>query len=231
MIGHSSELVACAETRRLLAPDEGERCAATGKLVVPGLLESCSVSNLKVLPSELERSALSGRKGLRKHMISSSVSGIRMFEAEALFSSAGAACTPDEGRPCAWSGKTCHPDDLVICRLTGLRIHQRFITRKPPIRLQTLVELLDRTARPSDATEAWPRIAERAAALVGGSYRIESASLSPDRQHLAVSAEVKTLFGFWVQHVGLVYALGPGRVLGRVAVGKRTADGWKPSQS
>lgn len=230
-IGHRSELVVCAETRRLLAPDEGERCAATGKLVVPGLLESCSVSNLKVLPSELERSALSGHKGLRKYLVSSSISGTRMFEAEAIFSSAGAACTPDEGRPCAWSGITCHPDDLVNCLLTGIRIHQRFVTRNPPARLQPLVELLDCTASPSDAPDAWPSIAECAAVVVRGSYRIEAASLSPDRQHLAVSAEVKTLFGLRVQHVGFVYALGPGRILGRVAVGKRTADGWKPSQS
>lgn len=230
-VGHKSELIACPETRRLLAPDEGERCAATGKLVAPGLLESCSVSNLKALPSELGRSAISGKKGLRKYIVSSSISGTRMLEAEALFSSTGAACTPDEGRPCAWSDMTCHPEDLVVCHLTGLRIHQRFSTRKPPTRLQTLVELLDRTARPSDATEAWPSIAERAAALVGGSYRIEAACLSPDRQHLAVSAEVKTLFGFWVQHVGFVYALGQGRVLGRIAVGKRTVDGWTSSQS
>lgn len=230
-IGHASELVTCAETRQLLAPAEGERCGVTAKLVIPGLLDSCSVSGLKVLPSELERCSVSGRKALHKHLVSSSVSGARTLDTEAIYSITGDACTPDETRPCAWSSAASHPDDLVFCNLTGLTIHKRFMSRQTPIRLQSLAELLDHTAHPTDVTSAWPRIAKRAAAIVRGSYRIESARLSPDKQHLAVTAEVKTLLGFWVQHVGFVYALGPGQVLGRIAVGRRSGGGWTPSQS
>lgn len=228
---HRSELVTCAKTNQLLAPAEGERCAVTNKLVVPGLLECCSVTDLKVLPSELERSSVSGRKALRKHLVTSSVSGSRLVDDEAIHSAAGTVCTPDEVRPCAWSGVTSHPDDQVVCGLTGLRIHQRFITRKPAARLQALAELLDHTAHPTDAKDSWPRIAEGAAAIFRGRYRIEAARLSPDKQHLAVTAEVKTLLGLRVQHVGFVYALSPGLVLGRIAVGKRSAGGWAPAKS
>lgn len=229
--GHRSELVSCAETGRLLAPAEGERCAATGKLVDPSLLESCSVSALKALPSELERSAFSGRKALRKHLLTSSVSGARLLDVEAVYSAAGAVCMSDEARQCVWSSANLHPDDLVVCGLTGLRIDKRFSTRKPPARLRVLAELLDHTDHSTDAIDAWPRIAESAEAIVSGSYRIELARLSPDKKHLAVSAEVKTLFGFWVQHVGFVYSLGARRVVGRIAVGKRSAGGWAPSKS
>lgn len=228
---HRSELVTCAETNQLLAPVEGERCAVTNKLVVPGLLERCSVSGLKVLPSELEQSSVSGRKALRQHLVTSSVSGSRLVEDEAIHSAAGTVCTPDEVRPCAWSGVTSHPDDQVVCGLTGLRIHQRFITRKQAARLQALAELLDHTAHPTDAKDSWPRIAEGAAAIFRGRYRIEAAQLSPDKQHLAVTAEVKTLLGLRVQHVGFVYALSPGLVLGRIAVGKRSAGGWAQAKS
>lgn len=230
-LGHTSELLLCNETRQLLAPSEGECCASTGKLVAPGLLETCSVSNLKVLPSELMRSAVSGRKALPKHFVSSSVSGACLLDCEGIYSIAGAACTPVEACPCSWSGETFHPDDIIVCSLTGLSVHRRFITRQPPDRLQPLIELLDHTALPADRTDAWPRITERATAVVKGDYRIEAALLSPDRQHLAVSAEVKTFFGFWVQHVGFIYALGPDQIRGRIAVGKRSAGGWTQSKS
>ncbi|MGB5136826.1 MAG: helicase-related protein [Prochlorococcaceae cyanobacterium] len=230
-IGHHSELITCAETRQLLAPTEAERCAVTSKLVVPGLLECCAVSGVKALPSELERCAVSGRKALRKYLVSSSVSGTRLLDAEAIHATNGAACTPDETRRCAWSGARCHPDDLVVCTLTGLAIHKRFTTRQPPARLQALVELLEFTAHPTDTTGAWDRIAERAATKFRGAYRIEAARLSPDKQHLAVSAEVKTLLGLRVQHIGFIYALGPGHVVGRIAVGKRSASGWTPAKS
>jgi len=230
-IGHHSELISCAETRQLLAPTEAERCAVTKKLVVPGLLESCSISGVKVLPSELEQCAVSGRKALRKYLVSSSVSGACLLVAEAIHATTGAVCTPDETRRCAWSGEPCHPADLVACGLTGLTMHQRFTTRQYPARLQALSELLDLTAHPTDAIDAWPRIAERASTIFRGRYRIEAALLSPDKQHLAVSAEVKTLLGLRVQHVGFVYALGSGQLLGRLAVGRRSAGGWTPTKS
>jgi hypothetical protein len=137
----------------------------------------------------------------------------------------------EETRQCAWSRANLHPVDLVVCSLTGLRIDKRFITRNPPARLRVLAELLDHTDHSTDAIDAWPRVAESAEAFVRGSSRIEAARLSPDKQHLAVSAEVKTLFGFWVQHVGFVYALGSRRVVGGIAVGKRSAGSWSPSKT
>lgn len=229
--GHQSELVTCAETGQLLVEAEGEHCAVTGKLVVPGLLEPCCVSDLKVLPSELEGSAISGKKALRKYLVSSSVSGLRILESEAVHSVAGTACTPSETRPCLWSGKKFHPDDLVPCTLTRLPVHSRFITHRNPPRLQVLVDLLDQKALHSDASDDWPQIAESAAKIRGGRYRIEGALLSPDKEHLAVSAEVKTLLGLWVQHVGFIYDVQAGRVLGRIAYGKRTAGRWRSSKA
>ncbi len=230
-IGHRSELVTCAETRQLLAPSEAERCGATGTLVLPGRLERCSVSGLNVLPSELERCSVSEQRALRKYLVSSSISNTRILESKAVYAASGAVCTPQETHRCAWSGTSCHPDDLVHCALTKLSVHQRFATRNPPTRLQPLVELLNHKALPTDANNAWPRVAERASAVIRGRYRIEASRLSPDKQHLVVSAEVKTLLGLWVQHIGFVYAIGSNQVLGKIAVGKRSDGVWVPSQS
>ena len=221
----------CAETRQLLAPSEAERCGATGTLVLPGRLERCSVSGLNVLPSELERCSVSEQRALRKYLVSSSISNARILESEAVYAASGAVCTPQETHRCAWSDTSCHPDDLVHCALTKLSVHQRFATRNPPTRLQPLVELLNHKALPTDANNAWPRVAERASAVIRGRYRIEASRLSPDKQHLVVSAEVKTLLGLWVQHIGFVYAIGSNQVLGKIAVGKRSDGVWVPSQS
>lgn len=230
-IGHRCELVNCAETTQLLAPAEAERCESTGALVLPGLLKRCSVSGLNVLPSELEHCSVSGQQALRKHLVSSSISNTRILESKAIYATSGAACTPQETRQCAWSGASCHPDDLALCTLTKLTIHQHFATHNPPTRLQPLVELLNHTVLPTDANDAWPRIAERASSVFRGRYRIEAARLSPDKQHLVVSAEVKTLLGFWVQHIGFVYAISSDQILGQIAVGKRSNGAWMPSQS
>jgi superfamily II DNA or RNA helicase len=229
LIGHSSELVLCSESRQLLAPAEGERCASTGKIVIPGLMDICSVSGQKVLPSELERSAVSGKKALGKFLISSSISDARMLEDEAIYSTTGSACTPSEARQCDWSGEAFHPDDFVECSLTGLSIASRFTTLKSPARLKTLSELLNCTDHSKDRSEAWSRIAKHAENKMHGSCRIETAHLSPDRRQLAVSAEVKTMFGFWVQHVGFIYVIDSDRIRGRIAVGKRSSGRWKPS--
>jgi superfamily II DNA or RNA helicase len=228
-IGHNSELILCTETRQLLTPEEGECCASTSKIVVPGTLDRCSVSGLRVLPSELERSAVSGRKALRKHLISSSISGARLLDDEAIYSSTGSACTPSEAHQCDWSDEIFHPDDFVICELTGLSIASRFVTTKSPVRLRALSELLNSTDHSKDKSAIWSHIAKRASDKVHGSCRIEHARLSPNGRQIVVSAEVKTMFGFWVQHIGFVYALDSDQIRGRVAVGKRTSGTWKPS--
>jgi hypothetical protein len=192
-------------------------------------MDICSVSGQKVLPSELERSAVSGKKALGKFLISSSISDARMLEDEAIYSTTGSACTPSEARQCDWSGEAFHPDDFVECSLTGLSIASRFTTLKSPARLKTLSELLNCTDHSKDRSEAWSRIAKHAENKMHGSCRIETAHLSPDRRQLAVSAEVKTMFGFWVQHVGFIYVIDSDRIRGRIAVGKRSSGRWKPS--
>lgn len=227
--GHSSEFLICSETGKMLLASEGERCAVTGKFVIPGLLEECSVTHMRVLPSELERSSVSGRKSLRKFFVASSFSGVRILEVEAVTSSAGLFCTQEEARPCLWSSQRCHPTDLRRCAITGVPFHFKYATISEPAKLQTLVDLLDRTAHATDASEAWPQIAEKAAAIVRGKYKIEAAQFSPDRRHLAATAEVRTIFGFRSQIVGFICSLENKAVVGHIAQGKRTPGGWMPS--
>ena len=46
------------------------------------------------------------------------------------------------------------------------------------------------------------------------------------RRHLVVCAEVRTLLGFRVRQAGLVYTVGDQSIVGRVAQGQRTSEGW-----
>jgi hypothetical protein len=62
--------------------------------------------------------------------------------------------------------------------------------------------------------------------LKGRRCRVEAAILSPDRQHLAVCVEVSTLLGFRVRHAGCMYSIANQAVIGRMALGRRTSEGW-----
>ena len=229
--GEKSEFASCAVTGQLIGPEEGERCAASRKLVLPGQLDTCSLTGLKVLPSELERSDFSRQMALRKHIVFSSISGARLLDSEAIYSALGAVCTPDEVRKCSWSGASFHPNDLEVCALTELRIHKNFVTSLLPVCLQVLLELVTQTAQPKDYSGNWSRIAEKASKIFPGRYQVEAARLSPDRKNLAVCAEVKTLLGFRVRHIGFVYSLDQESIIGRIAIGKRNAGRWAESKS
>ncbi len=227
--GHKSELIRCAETAELLLPDEAERCAVTGKTVVPGILETCSVSNSRVLPSQLERSVVSGARALRRYFVTSSVSGGRLMEQEAVQSLKGQFCTPQEAKLCAWGGRKYHPDDLRTCALTGLPIYVEHLTSdKERPRLEVLQNLLIGIRRDGDHQALWSEMAQKGGQTLRGRWRVESAALSPDGHHLAACAEVKSLLGLRLHHVGVLYSLDQKAIVGRFAEGKRKGQDWLP---
>jgi len=55
---------------------------------------------------------------------------------------------------------------------------------------------------------------------------VEAAVLSPDRQHLAVCSEVRTLLGFRVRQAGFVYSIRDRSIVGRIAQGRRASKEW-----
>lgn len=226
--GHRAEFVQCYETRQVLLPDEAQKCEMTGRLVRPGILERCAVTQKAVLPSELERCAATGMKVLKSLMVTSSVSSARMLETAAVRSVGGKFCLPAEAKQCLWSGQPCHPDDLRGCGLTGVSVHSRFVTSDSHPQLQPLAELLRGVRRTGDQFDLWGGIAEKASkALRGARCQVESASLSPNRRHLAVCLEVRTLLGLRVRHAGLLFSVSDGSIVGRIAVGRRAQKSWE----
>ena len=225
--GHTDEFLLCHETRQPITPQEAERCETTGKFVRPGVLERCSVTRKAVLPSELERCAVTDTRVLRNFLVVSSVSGARIQHQLAIRSIAGKYCAPAEARACMWSARISHPDDLKICSLTGILFHSEFAAPGSNSYLQPLGELLHGVRHTSDSAERWIEIAGKASdALHGSRCRVETAFTSPDKRHLALCAEVRTLLGLRVQHAGLLYSMRDGSIVGRLALGKRTSKGW-----
>jgi hypothetical protein len=80
--------------------------------------------------------------------------------------------------------------------------------------------------RIADAPDRWEDIASKVSTTLRSRCRVETAHVSPDKRHLAICSEVRTLFGLRVQQAGLLYSIEDGSIMGRVAVGKRTAKGW-----
>ena len=230
--GHTSEFRICYETRQPLMAAEAEQCEVTSNYVRPGILEQCAMTQKRVLPSELERCAATGKKALKKFLVTSSLSGARILEEVAVRSAAGKFCAPVEAKPCLWSGRTCHPDDLRVCGLTGLPIHFEFATANGKPRLEPLVDLLNGIKRTAGEPQLWDVVAIKVASTLGkGRCRVEAAVLSPDGQHLAVCAEVRTLLGFRVHQAGVVYAISDNSVVGRGAQGRRTSREWSELKS
>ena len=126
-----------------------------------------------------------------------------------------------------WSGRRCHPDDLRECKLTGTHVHFEFTTSGARPRLQPLVDILRGIRRSTDEVSRWEDIASQASELLRGSRcRVEIAQLSPDKHHLAVCSQVKTLLGLRVRQAGLLYSIEERSIVGRIAVGKRTSADW-----
>jgi superfamily II DNA or RNA helicase len=225
--GHKSEFLICHETRQPLLVSEAEQCEVTSNYVRPGILEECAITKKRVLPLELERCAATGKRALRRLFVTSSLSEARILEEIAVESAAGKFCVPVEAKPCLWSGRKCHPDDLRVCGLTGLLIHVEFTTAGRSPRLEPLVDLLNGTKRTADESQLWEAIATKVSAVLGkGRCRVVAAIFSPGRLHLAICAEVRTLLGFRVRHAGMVYSINDHSIVGRVAQGELTSNGW-----
>lgn len=226
--GYQKEFIFCAETKQPLLREEAEKCEVTGKIVMPGLLEQCEVTGKKVLPSELERSAVSGKKALKQFFVSSSLSGARLLEREAVRSVSGKYCVPDEAKICTWSSVQCHPDDIKTCELTGVPIHFKYSYVGPngQIRFEPLINLLNGVRRKSDRPDLWQVLVAKGSSVLKGNSKVESAELSPDGNHLAVSLEVKDWLGMRTRYAGLLYSVGEDAIDGRIILGKRNTKGW-----
>jgi len=230
--GHKEEFIVCHETRHSLTVAEADRCEVTANYVRPGILQPCEITQKRVLPSELERCAVTGKRVLKSLLVTSSLSETRMLEKVAVRSAIGKYCAPIEAKPCSWSGRKLHPDDLRVCKLTGLPICFQFAVSNSSPCLQPLVDLLNGIKRNADEPQVWGTVTTKASAALGKSRcRIEAAVLSPDKQHLAVCLEVRTLLGFRVHQAGLVYSIGEHSVVGRAAQGRRTSEGWSEFKS
>jgi hypothetical protein len=225
--GHKDEFIYCFETRQLIASTEAESCEVTQKKVRPGVLATCDVTGKRVLPSALATCSVTKKRALKTLLVSSSVSETSLLPEVAVASVSGRFCAPAEVEECSWSGRKVHPDDLRTCGLTGLPIHAEFATSHTPPRLRPLVELLDGIRRTTDQDEVWSKITGRlSVALKGGKSRVEAAVVSPSKQRVASCSEWKTLLGFRVHQVGAIYDLADNVLIGRLAEGKRGANGW-----
>jgi hypothetical protein len=90
-----------------------------------------------------------------------------------------------------------------------------------------LTDLLHGVRRTADASALWDSIAAKASVVLGGGRcRLEAAQTSPDGQYLAACSEVRSKMGRSVQHVGLIYSFSHNEIVGRLALGKRSAKGW-----
>jgi ERCC4-related helicase len=225
--GHTSEFIVCSETKLPLILAEAEQCEVTSKYVRPGVLEQCEVTQKWVLSGELEKCVATGKRALKKCLVTSSVSGARILEEVAIRSATAKFCTPVEAKHCVWSGRKYYPDDLRTCELTHLPIHFEFTAGNDQPRLQPLLDMLNGLKRTADEPQLWTAIAIKAVKALGnGRCRVEVATLSPDRRHLAVCTEVRTLLGFRVRQVGWVYSIDDDSLIGRPAQGRRTTEGW-----
>jgi hypothetical protein len=230
--GHKKEFIVCHQTRQYLTVDEAEQCEATGRYVKPGILEPCAITQKRVLPSELLRCAETGKKAIKKLFVKSSLTGADILEESAIRSATGKFCASVEAKPCLWSGRKSHPDDLRVCELTGLPIHIEFVTSNTNPSFQPLVDLLNGIKRTTDAPQLWGTVKTKLEAALGsGRCRVEAAVLSPDKKHLAVYAEVRTLLGLRMRQAGLVYAIEDHSIVGRVVQGRRTSKGWSEVKS
>jgi len=134
---------------------------------------------------------------------------------------------PVEAKTCMWSGRRAHPDDLCVCVLTGIPFHFEFAASGEQPYLQPLGDLLHGVRRTADAPDRWEDIAfKTSTALRGSRCRVETAHISPDKRHLAICSEVRTLLGLRVHQAGLLYSIEEGSIVGRIAMGKRTPKGW-----
>jgi hypothetical protein len=224
--GHRTEFLECAETRVLMAAAEADRCEVTGKAVRPGVLRECHMTGKRVLPSELFTCMVTGKRAVKSLFETSSVSQGRVLKERAIRSMLGRFCAPGEAQTCIWSGKKHHPDDMSTCTLTGVNMSREFAATDGVTCLGPLKELLDGMRRTEDEKVLWEIASRRVEADHGGKIHVESAVKSGDGSYLALCCVSKTLFGLRSAHVGALYDLRDGTILGKIAVGKRDKNFW-----
>ena len=125
-----------------------------------------------------------------------------------------------------WSGKKIHPDDLRTCELTQVNAHFEFMTVNGACRLGPLINLLNGLRRKADKPELWTKIAEDMSRIADAKSQVEAAILSPSQQYLAVCLETKNWLGLKTRQAGLLYSIQEQEAVGRIAAGKRGAQGW-----
>jgi hypothetical protein len=227
MAGHNMEFLFCDETHQPLTPQEAEKCEATGRLVRPGVLERCTATGKAVLQSELGTCVVEQKRVLKKLLVRSSVSNASLQSVLAVRSISGNFCAPAEAKTCTWSGRRIHPDDVRVCTLTGIPFHVEFAGQGEKPYLQPLGDLLHGVRHTTHAQDRWTEISAKASsALRGSRCRIETAHVSPDSRHLAICVELRTLLGLRVQQAGMLYSIQDDSFVGRIAMGKRTPEGW-----
>lgn len=164
---------------------------------------------------------VTGKKALQQFFVKSSLSGAPMLEEVAIKSALGNYCLPIEAKACVWIGKKFHPDDLRICHWTGLPIHFEFASSNGNYQLRPLSELLEGLKRTEEGTEFWKEIRHKLQETIGkGKCRIHSALFSPDKQHLAVCADVSTWLGLRTRKMGFLYSVNDLSLIGKIVEGQ-----------
>lgn len=259
-IALSEHMVVCALTGKHVLIDEVEESSVTGRLVAKLLLKTsaisgrraeadlfvqCGFSSSEILESESAvsdvsgkryrideklQSVVSGHSGHRREFIVSSLSGAPLLEKEAIRSTTGKFCIPVEAKTCFWSGRRCHPDDLRVCSLTKVPLHIEFTIGQGKSQLEPLLNLLNGISKKSDRTDLWDSIATNAATVLGGRCKVNAAKLSPDKQQLAISLEIRTWAGLKVRQAGLLYSIPENSFVGHATIGKSGKNGWVESK-
>jgi hypothetical protein len=229
------------------APELGS-CGNTGKTAPIECLGRCAMTGVDALQHLLVESEISGRQALPEHTLHCSLSGKRILVDEAEMSAvtgklvahsllktsavSGKRAEPEHFGRCDFSGAEVLNVELGVSAVSGKRYRldqqlrsavssnaghkEEFLfcyeTRQPitPKEAETC-EVTGKFVRPG--------VLEKCAA-------IEAAHVSPDKQHVAICSEVRTLLGLRVQQAGLLYSMRDGSIVGRIAIGKRTPKGW-----
>jgi superfamily II DNA or RNA helicase len=226
--GHSQEFVYCSEKKVPLLPDETEKCEITGRIVSQGILEKCDISGKNVMPSELKKCYVSGKRALNKYFVISSISGVTVLENIAVRSSMNNFCTPLEAKNCMWSLELCHVDDLIVDSLTVLPMHYRFIDINRGNSFKVLLSLLNEENKSMDNRELWSVLEEKLTETMnGGKCKVLAAALSPHKDLLAINCEVKSMLGFKVRYLGLVFSIIGNKIVGNICIGKKEKQKWQ----
>jgi len=221
--GHQSEFVACAETKEAIAYTETEKCELSGKLVKPGVLKVCKMTKKRVLPSLLGQCVITKNVVLRDRLVTSSISQSLSLPNHAIRSAAGKYCLPDETIACNWSGDRFHPEDIGTCKLTELPVHLKHLTNSELTPLLEVLNDYDATIEGNKYPALQIALAKQ---LNGANCQIVSGAVAPSGYSLAICALTKSMLGLRSHYLGFVFSRDKKAIVGVVAAGKRTKQGW-----